>query len=134
MDRRTWTRLALTGLVAALAVPGALRAATADDQTLVPLITLTVVVTDSQSGQPISQARLTLTFRTRKENQFSRPKTLSYSAKTDPQGRYQLPYIPTGTVTLMVTDEHHQTFGKQFDVDKDHATLEVKLKPPQPLI
>lgn len=137
MTRRSWMRLtvlsAAASLLASMAVPCALRALQSQAPSPEP-ITLTVVVTDAQTGNTISQARLTLTFREPKQGQLGRAHTLSYSAKTDSQGRYRFPYIPPGTVTLMVTDEHHQTFGKQFDVDKDHNTLEVKLKPPQPLL
>jgi uncharacterized GH25 family protein len=93
-----------------------------------------VIVDDAETGKPISQARLTLTFVKPKEGQFGRAKKISYSGKTDPQGRYRFPYIPPGNVVLMVTDEHHQSFGKQFAVDKDHSTLQVTLKPPQPLV
>lgn len=130
MFRRLGIRVAVLGL---LAMAGA-ATALGQQPPPQPLITLGVLVTDAQSGQPISQARLTLTFRQPKQGRLDHAKTLSYSAKTDAQGRYRFPYIPTGTVILMVTDEHHQTFGKQFDVDKDHALLEVKLKPPQPLL
>jgi Carboxypeptidase regulatory-like domain len=133
MIRRSWMRFAVLGLAGVLAGPLAVGAAQSEPPPPEP-ITLTVVVSDSQTGSPINQARLTLTFRQPKEGQFGRAKTFSYSAKTNSQGRYQFPYIPPGTVTLMVTDEHHQTFGKQFDVDKEHSTLDVKLKPPQPLL
>lgn len=132
MTRRSRVRLTVLSLAALVAVPCALRAL--QSGTPPEPITITVVVTDAQSGKPISQARLTLTFRQPKQGQLSREHTLSFSAKTDAQGRYRFPYIPSGTVTLMVTDERHQTFGKQFAVDKDHSTLEVKLKPPQPLL
>jgi hypothetical protein len=132
MRRRRCIRVAVLSLAAGLAVPSVWAG---QSQAPPPEpITLTVVVTDSQSGKPISQARLTLTFRQPKEGQFSRSKMLSFSAKTDAQGQYRFPYIPPGDVTLMVTDENHQTFGKQFEVDKDHNTLDVKLKPPQPLL
>lgn len=133
MIRYSWMRWAVLSLFASIAVPCGLRALQSAAQPPEP-ITLTVVVTDAQTSKPISQARLTLTFVQPKEGQLGRAHTLSFSAKTDTQGRYRFPYIPPGNVTLMVTDEHHQTFGKKFDVDKDHSTLEVKLKPPQPLL
>ncbi|HEV2424629.1 MAG TPA: carboxypeptidase-like regulatory domain-containing protein [Terriglobia bacterium] len=133
MTKRSWRRWAVLSLAASVAIPCALQAVQSEAPPSEP-ITLTVVVTDAQTSKPIGQARLTLTFRRPKEGQFSRAHTLSFSAKTDAQGRYRFPYIPSGTVTLMVTDEHHQTFGKQFAVDKHHSTLEVKLKPPQPLL
>ena len=97
------------------------------------LITIIVQVTDAKTEKPVNQAHLTLIFRS-KEGRSSRTKTLSYSAKTDAQGRCRFVYIPQGTVRLLVTEEGYQAFGREFDVSKDHSTLEVKLKPPQPLL
>jgi hypothetical protein len=131
MMRRNWMRVAVLSVAAGLAVPFTWAA---QNQAPSEPITLTVVVNDAETGKPISQARLTLTFVQPKEGPFSHAKTLSYSGKTNPQGRYRFPYVPSGNVTLMVTDEHHQSFGKQFAVDKNHSTLQVKLKPPQPLV
>jgi len=88
------------------------------------------VVKEADTGDPISQARLTLT--------FQRPGRLhhsvSYSAKTNAQGRYQFTNIPKGTVHLFVTAEHHQSFGKEIELEEDNQVIEVKLKKPQPLL
>ena len=97
------------------------------------LITITVVVTDSRTDKPVNQAHLTLVFR-EKLGKAIKYKTHAYSAKTDAQGRGRFVYIPEGTVELMVTGEGYQAFGREFEVSKDHATLEVKMKPPQPLL
>jgi hypothetical protein len=94
-----------------------------------------VVVKDAETGQPISQARLTLQFREPgRKFKPKLPKQLSYSAKTNKQGRYRFTDIPKGTVRLIVTDEQHQSFGKDFDVSQDDQVLEVRLKKPQPLL
>jgi hypothetical protein len=100
------------------------------------LITISVVVTDSQTGQPVNQAHLTLVFQTPKDpnNALKRAKTISYTAKTDGEGRCRFVYIPEGPVKLLVTEDRHQTFGQTFNVSKDHSTLQVKMKPPQPLL
>jgi hypothetical protein len=100
------------------------------------LITVSVVVTDSQTGQPVNQAHLTLVFQTPKDpnNAFKRSRTISYTGKTDAQGHCRFVYIPEGPVKLMVTEDRHQAFGQTFNVSKDHSTLEVKIKPPQPLL
>jgi hypothetical protein len=100
------------------------------------LITVSVVVTDSQTGQPVNQAHLTLVFQTPRDpnNAFKRAKTISYTGKTDAEGRCRFVYIPEGSVKLMVTQDRYQAFGQAFEVSKDHSTLEVKLKPPQPLL
>ena len=99
-------------------------------------ITITVVVTEADSGKPVNQAHLTLQFQTpkKKDNALSRGKTLAYSAKTNAQGRCKFLFVPEGAVKLLVTEDRHQAFGKEFEVSKENATLEVKLKPPQPLL
>ncbi|HXJ92244.1 MAG TPA: hypothetical protein VMT20_05125 [Terriglobia bacterium] len=100
------------------------------------LITVSVVVTDSQTGKPVDQAHLTLIFKKGgdPDNAFKRSKTISYTGKTDAQGRCRFVYIPEGSVTLMATEGRHKAFGQTFDVSKDHSTLEVKMKPPEPLL
>jgi len=96
---------------------------------------LTVVVTDAQTGQPINQARLTLEFTEPGDpTKLKRSKKLSYSAKTNMQGHYKFPGIPMGTIRLIVTAERHQTFSKEFELEKENQEIEVKLKKPQPLL
>lgn len=135
MEHRARITLTLCGLVLAASLSGFVGNATlrADSPAL---ITVNVVVTDSQTGQPVNQAHLTLVFQTARDpnNAFKHPKTISYTAKTDAQGRCRFVYIPEGTVKLMVTEDRHQAFGQTFEVSKDHSTLEVKMKPPQPLL
>jgi hypothetical protein len=94
-----------------------------------------VVVKDATTDQPISQARLTLRFREPGSKARLKPsKMLSFSAKTNAQGRYKFTNIPKGTILLMVIADHHQTFGKEFEVEQDNQVIEVKLKRPQPLL
>lgn len=96
---------------------------------------MNVLVKDAESGQPISQAHLTLEFREAGSLQkLKTPKFHSYSAKTNPQGRYRFPDVPRGPVRLVVTADRHQTFSKTFQVDKDNPVFEVHLKKPQPLL
>lgn len=96
---------------------------------------LHVVVKDSETGQPVYQARLTLQFHEPgSKKKLKRPKMLSYSAKTNSQGRYRFQNIPMGAVRLMVTADQHQSFGKDFEVEQENQVIEVKLKKPQPLL
>lgn len=96
---------------------------------------LTVLVTDADTGQPIGQARLTLQFREPGDKwKLKRSKLISYSAKTNAQGRYRFTDIPEGSVRLIVTDEQHQTYGKDVAISKAHAIIDVKLKKPHPLL
>lgn len=93
---------------------------------------VTVVVKDATSDQTMPNARLTLIFK--EPRKLKRDKGLSYSAKTNPQGRYKFVHIPKGTIRLVVTAERHQSFGQDFEIEQDDPVLEVKLKKPQPLL
>jgi hypothetical protein len=94
-----------------------------------------VLVKDAASDQPIANARLTLQFREPAgEVRPSRSKVLSFSAKTNAQGRCKFSNIPKGTIHLIVTAERHQTFGQDFELEQDNQLIEVKLKKPQPLL
>jgi 5-hydroxyisourate hydrolase-like protein (transthyretin family) len=96
----------------------------------IPEVSLTVVVTEAETGDPVSQARLTLTFK----QQGKLHRSISYSAKTNAQGRYRFTNIPKETVRLLVTADRHQSFGKEIEVEEDNQVIEVKLKKPQPLL
>jgi hypothetical protein len=91
---------------------------------------LTVVVKEADSGDPVSQARLTLIF----QQPGRLHRSISYSAKTNAQGRYRFTSIPKGIVHLVVTADHHQTYGKDIELEEDNQVVEVKLKKPQPLL
>lgn len=97
--------------------------------------TLHIEVKDAETGKPINQARLTLIFREpRSKFRMKRSQNISYSAKTNALGHYRFTAIPEGTVRLMVTSEGHESFGKDFEIEKDSQVIEVKLKKPQPLL
>lgn len=101
----------------------------------VDLTSVTVLVKDAETGKPVHQAHLTLEFRQSGDPaKLKRPKFLSYSAKTNPQGRYRFVDIPKGAVRLIVTAERHQALSKNFEVNEDNPVLEVNLKRPQPLL
>ena len=101
-----------------------------------PTSTVIVEVLDTESGDPISQARLTLQFdeATPRRKTLGVPKRLSYSAKTNAQGRYRFTNIYKGKIHLIVTADRHQSFGKDYDLTEDSQLVQVKLKKPQPLL
>jgi hypothetical protein len=125
---RNWLRLALLATVglAMLAFFAPRRARAADDTTL------HVVVTDAADGTPIYQAHLTLQFKI--SQRYRQDKWISYSAKTDKQGRCIFHHITKGPIRLLVTAEDHQSFGKDFKIEKDNPVIEVKLRKPQPQV
>lgn len=94
-----------------------------------------VLVKDAETGQPIQQAHLTLLFREPgKRLKPKLPHHISYSAKTNPQGRCKFLNIPKGTIRLIVTADEHQAFGKDFELERDNQLIDVALKKPQPLL
>jgi hypothetical protein len=118
---------------------GWLRSAHAQDQNspanVSGLGSLIVEVKESETGEPIAQARLTLQFEDPADpSKLKPPHKYSYSAKTNAQGRYKFNDINKGKILLIVTMDRHQSFGKEFLFDKDNQVFEVKLKKPQPLL
>jgi hypothetical protein len=94
-----------------------------------------VVVKEAESGQPIFNAKLTLQFRDPGDpSKLKLGKTLSFSAKTNPQGRYKFTGVIKGTIRLLVTAERRQSFGQEFELEQDDQVIEVKLRKPQPLL
>ena len=92
-----------------------------------PEFSFNVAVKAAETDEPISQARVTLTFKTGKLH-----RVVSYGAKTNAQGQYRFTNIPKGTVHLFVTAESRQSFGKEIELEQDNQSIEVKLKKPQP--
>jgi len=91
-----------------------------------PEYSLNVVVKEGATREVISQARLTLQFKSGRLH-----RNVTYGAKTNAQGEYTFTHIPKGTVLLIVTAERHQSFGKEIELEQDNQTIEVKLKKPQ---
>lgn len=128
---RAWAGLRLAALAGAL-ILGLAPAAAAQYENE---IGVNVLVKDAESDQPINQAHLTLQFREPPgKTALSRRKMISFSAKTNAQGKCHFADIPKGTVRLIVTAEDHQTFSKEFEVTANNQELDVKLKKPQPLL
>ena|SRR5690348_3961267 len=122
-----WLSLGTTLVIAvALATPARLAAAE-------QMTTVHVQVNDAVSGDPIFQAHLTLRYRV--PGGFMRhTRIVSYTAKTDKNGKSQFPVVPRGAITLMVTAPDHNTFGKEFDITKDNQLIEVKLQKPHEVL
>jgi len=96
---------------------------------------MTVIVKDNESGQPVPQAHITLEFFEPHGPTIPRkPKKISYNAKTDMDGRCKLVGINKGPIVLTVIEPGHQTYGKEFQLEKDNQVFEVRLKKPQPLL
>ncbi|MGO8786344.1 MAG: carboxypeptidase-like regulatory domain-containing protein [Terriglobia bacterium] len=96
---------------------------------------MNVVVKEYATGEPVSQARVTLQFSEPHSQVIPRrAKKITYNAKTDAQGRCKLSGINKGPIVLTVTADGHQAYGKELQLEKDNQVFEIRLKKPQPLI
>jgi hypothetical protein len=93
-----------------------------------------VIVKEAATGEPVTQARVTLQFSVPREHGLGGGRKYVYNAKTDMQGRCKLSEINKGKILLTVTAPGHQSFGKELQLDQDNQVFEVKLKKPQPLL
>jgi hypothetical protein len=94
--------------------------------------TVIVNVREADTGDPVSQASVTLQFT--EPAAFGLGKKHTYNAKADAQGRCKIFGVNKGTIVLTVTSSHHQSYGKELQLDQDNQVFLVKLKKPQPLI
>jgi len=97
------------------------------------MTTVRVQVNDAKTGDPIFQAHLTLRYKV-PGGFMRRSKVISYTAKTDKNGKGQFPVVPMGTITLMVTAPDHNTFGKKFEITKDNQLIKVDLEKPHEVL
>jgi hypothetical protein len=124
-----WSWLLGAGIVCGLLVAPQMKASSESEDR----VSIQIVVTDAETGQPVSQAHLTLQFsEPGNKYKLKRSHAMAYSAKTNPQGRCKFVDIPKGAIRLMVTADRHASFGKDFEIEKDGQVVEVKLKKPQP--
>ena len=94
-----------------------------------------VVVKEAETGQPIPNAKLTLQFHAPgNPMKLKRRKLLSFSSKTNLQGRYKFVGVTKGTIRLLVTAERRQSSGQELELEQDDQVIEVKLRKPQPLL
>jgi len=125
-NQSRWARSAMiVAAVIAICMPISLAAA--------QMTTVLVQVNDAKTGKPIYQAHLTLRYRVR-GGFMRRSKIISYTAKTDKNGKTQFPVVPMGTITLMVTAPDHNTFGKEFNIVKNKQLIKVELQKPHEVL
>ena len=96
--------------------------------------TITVTVTDRETGQPIKNAQLTLRFKDSGKGMFKRSKRRSWTGKTNSKGLYRFKFVHQGQLVLFVTAERYQAFGEEYEIYQDEASIEVTMKRPKPLL
>jgi hypothetical protein len=91
------------------------------------------VVVTNLDGKPVDRASVVIRFvQGRSVAKLGKKMITSWETRTNQDGLAKVPEMPQGTVLVQVIAKGYQTFGKQFDVDEDDKTIEIKLNPPQP--
>jgi len=95
------------------------------------LTTLKIVVTN-QNGKPVDNASVVVKFVAgRSKAKLGAKIRTEWDLRTSQEGLAKLPSIPQGTILIQIIAKNYQTFGKNFDVDEENKTIEIKLNPPQ---
>jgi hypothetical protein len=84
------------------------------------------------SGKPLDRASVIVKFLSGREKMklYLKHRT-QWETKTDQEGFTHIPSIPQGKIRVQVIAAGYQTFGQDFDVDKEEQVIDIKLNPPQ---
>jgi hypothetical protein len=116
---------------------GAMRALILSFALFVPLLgadmtTLTISV-KSTTGKPVEGASVIVKFvKGHSVTKLGKKIRKEWELRTNQEGLAKIPPIPQGTILVQVIAKDYQTFGKDFDVDEEQQTLDIRLNPPQP--
>ena len=91
------------------------------------------VLVQNLEGKPVDRASVIIRFvRGRSVVKLGKKMITSWETRTNQDGLAKVPEMPQGTILVQVIAKGYQTFGKQFEVEEDDKTIEIRLNPPQP--
>jgi hypothetical protein len=91
-----------------------------------PSSKLNFVVVRDYSGKPVKNASVIL----HPVNSKGKQERGGYELKTDSDGKTQFEGVPYGMLRVQVLAPGFQTFGEDYDVQKDEMEIVVRLKRP----
>jgi hypothetical protein len=92
-----------------------------------PTATMTFLVIKEESGKPIRNAAVIM----HPVGNNGKQSRGGLELKTDADGRTSFDGVPYGKLRVQVLASGFQTYGEDFDVDRDKLSVTVKLKRPQ---
>jgi hypothetical protein len=84
-------------------------------------------VVKEDNGKPVRNAAVIM----HAVNEKGKQERGDMELKTDPEGKTSFDGIPYGTLRVQVIANGFQTFGEDYDVQKDKMEINIKLKRPQ---
>ena len=97
----------------------------AGDKEALAIVNFTVV--KEYNGKPLRNASVVL----HPVGKDGKQKATGAQLKTDANGKTSYPGIPYGKIRVQVIASGFQTFGQDYDINKDTHEIEIKLKRPQ---
>jgi hypothetical protein len=92
-----------------------------------PTATLNFLVLKDDNGKPIRNAAVIM----HEVNSRGKQERGDLELKTDPDGKASFSEVPYGTLRVQVLASGFQTFGEDYEINKEKLDLTIKLKRPQ---
>lgn len=116
----------MLGAIALLMLAAAPLAAQKDKENE-PTTWIYFTVVKEDNGKPVRNAAVVL----HPVNEKGKQERGGLELKTDPEGKANLDGIPYGPLRVQVLAHGFQTYGEDFEIDKDKTEITIKLKRPQ---
>ena len=84
------------------------------------------------ANKPVERASVIVEFGGRSVKKLGKKMITRWELRTNQEGVAKVPELPQGKISVKVIAKGYQTFGKDFEINEDEKTIEVKLNPPQP--
>jgi Carboxypeptidase regulatory-like domain len=97
------------------------------DKDLEPTCWIYFTVVKDDNGKPVRNAAVVM----HPVNTTGKQERGGMELKTNPDGKADFDGIPYGKLRVQVLAPGFQTYGEDFDIEKDKAEITVKLKRPQ---
>lgn len=94
-----------------------------------PLTTKLRIRVTNSNDKPVSNASVYVRFYT-SGGFLHHEKLAEMNFKTNLDGSVKVPEIPQGKILIQVIATGWHTYGKWYDIDKDEASIPIKLEPP----
>jgi len=91
------------------------------------------IVVKNLDDKPVDRASVVVRFvQGRSIVKLGKKERTTWETRTNQDGIAKIPEMPQGTVLVQVIAKGYQTVGKNYEVNQDDQTIEIKLNPPQP--
>ena len=122
MDKRI-----IRGAALLLFAMTAVAVAQKDRDDLEPTCWIYFTVVRDENGKPVRNAAVVM----HPVNTAGKQERGGMELKTNPEGKADFDGVPYGKLRVQVLAPGFQTYGEDFDIEKDKAEITVKLKRPQ---